>query len=101
MPKEESVPMTIIKTDDLTLATALLCFEGVCLLTTELAGHDKRGRPLCKFVLGSPDPEQLDDLVKRHNSSRDGLPIGVKLYDLTRRRFITPVVQEARELNEK
>ena len=99
MPKEESVSMSIFKTDDLTLATTLLCFEGVCLLDRELAGQDKRGRPLCRFVIGSPDGEQLEDLVKRHNNSEEGLPVGTKKYDLTRRRFITPVIQEVRELS--
>ena len=99
MAKDE-VSMHIIKTEDLTLANTLLCFEGVCLVERELAGTDKRGRPLCRFVIGSPDGAGLDDLVRRHNASPDGIPVPTKKYDSTRRRLITPIIQEARELHE-
>ncbi len=95
-----TVQMHIHTTEDITEATTLVCFDDVVLVGKELAGQDKRGRPLCRFVIGCPDSKRLTELVDQHRSLPYGLQVGTKLYDARKREIITPAIQEIRELHQ-
>lgn len=94
MSKQQMVD--IFETTDMTLATALLCFEDVVLMGSEACGVDKQGRALCRFLLGHPHPGYLESLVKRHQEEPEGLGVGSRRFDQKRGAIIVPAIHALR-----
>ena len=88
MPDDrETATLEIHTTEDLPLAAALLCNDGVILVGIK-RGPPKNpqiGRDWCTIELGSEDAVLLDNLVAEHHECPGGLSVPVKTYEQQRR----------------
>ena len=96
----EEKTFTIYPTENLNLATTLLCHEGIMLeqvIAQSLPEHlKKQGRmPRCTWHIASADEAMLQGLVDQHERQPEGLQVGTKKYEDVRANTVVKGMIEA------
>ena len=92
-----TLKLDTIKTNDTTLAAALLCEPDCTRAGVEILGDDRHGQPELEWTLGHPVPGRLLELKEEHDSTPGGLMVPAKKYEHVKGSIIMADIRQARD----